>query len=169
MSVTQRDTFFLRRARVPRARIALDVAGGDHLLARHFMRIDMDIARSFTAKQREAIVSMLDDRAGDHHWINFRHSLPFGSERIYLALLVGRERRSFDRLMGERMLSPLRTLFVYGMGALLLFMFLLSLHTVIELTTGVELVWDGLLPAFLEALQTQGRALLDWVSRLASG
>ena len=79
---------------------------------RFFSKLPNDIQQSLDRRQWEAIARAL---MPDHspHWVDFRTSVPIpGGPGVYLALMVGRERRARARLAAEGQLSLRRNLAV---------------------------------------------------------
>lgn len=77
----------------------------DPFIEHYFKRIDPRLAASFTAEQCAAIKEMFGARGVAKHAVELRRSLPIGRRRFYLVLLMGRERRAFDRLFSEGSVS----------------------------------------------------------------
>lgn len=107
-----------RKARRAEARNASDRAFLDH----YFRRLDPEVAASFSAEQRDAIAAMFGARGTVRHAVELRRSVPFpGGWRLYLVLLLGRERRTMSRLYSQGMVSGrFNVMFYLGLGALLL-------------------------------------------------
>jgi hypothetical protein len=80
----------------------------------YFRRIDPRIADSFNEEQRTAITTMFSNREAAVHAVEIRRSFPFGRKRFYLTFLLGRERRSYERLGRSGELSQGFNLFLYG-------------------------------------------------------
>ena len=74
-----------------------------------FARIPKDVASSFTPAQLDAIKRAFGARALGAHAIDIRMSMPLGRRSVYLVLLAGREKRTFDRATLERLFRPLWT------------------------------------------------------------
>ncbi|WP_343561093.1 hypothetical protein [Kiloniella sp. b19] len=71
-------------------------------LKHYFRRISPDVAQSFNKEQRAAIRTMFGDRGMASHIVEIRRSLPFfARRRFYLIFLIGRERRTLERLEDE--------------------------------------------------------------------
>lgn len=77
----------------------------DPFIEHYFKRIDPRMAASFTAEQCAAIKEMFGARGVAKHAVELRRSVPIGRQRYYLVLLLGRERRAFDRLFSEGAIS----------------------------------------------------------------
>ncbi|MCH8037969.1 MAG: hypothetical protein IIC53_12735 [Proteobacteria bacterium] len=107
-----------RKARRAEARNASDRAFLDH----YFRRLDPEVAASFSAEQRDAIAAMFGARGTVRHAVELRRSVPFpGGWRLYLVLLLGRERRTMSRLYSQGMVSGrFNVAFYLGLGALFL-------------------------------------------------
>ncbi|HEY9549687.1 MAG TPA: hypothetical protein VIR45_09315 [Kiloniellaceae bacterium] len=91
----------------------------DPFLDHYFKRVDPRVAASFTPEQCEAIKSMFGGRGIARHAVEIRRSLPIGRGRYYLVLLLGRERRTFDRLYSEGTVSGAFNLLGYAITAAL--------------------------------------------------
>ncbi len=106
------------KARRARARDAAKQAFLDH----YFKRLDPEVAASFTAEQRKAIMTMFGARGIAEHTIEARHSIPLpGAQRFYLVFLCGRDRRAMTRLHGQGTTSGgVHILWYLGLGALIL-------------------------------------------------
>ena len=107
-----------RKARRAEARNASDRAFLDH----YFRRLDPEVAASFSAERRAAIATMFGARGIARHAVEVRRSVPFpGGWRLYLVLLLGRERRTISRLYSQGMVSGrFNVVFYLGLGALFL-------------------------------------------------
>ncbi len=117
-----------RKAQRAEARNASDRAFLDH----YFRRLAPEVAASFSAEQRAAIATMFGARGIARHAVEVRRSVPFpGGWRLYLVLLLGRERRTISRLYSQGMVSGrFNVVFYLVLGALVL------LPVLILLTTG---------------------------------
>ena len=106
------------KARRAEARNASDQAFLDH----YFRRLAPEVAASFSAEQRDAIVAMFGARRIVRHAVEVRRSVPFpGGWRLYLVFLLGRERRTISRLYSQGMVSRrFNVVFYLGLGALFL-------------------------------------------------
>ncbi len=106
------------KARRSEARNASDQAFLDH----YFRRLAPEVAASFSAEQRDAIVAMFGARRIARHAVEVRRSVPFpGGWRLYLVFLLGRERRTISRLYSPGMVSRrFNAVFYLGLGALIL-------------------------------------------------
>lgn len=91
----------------------------DPFLDHYFKRIDPRLAASFTPEQCEAIKAMFGARGIARHTVEIRRSLPIGRGRYYLVLLLGRERRTVNRLYSEGTVSSSFTLLGYAITAAL--------------------------------------------------
>lgn len=91
----------------------------DPFIEHYFKRIDPKVAASFTPEQCAAIKNMFGARGVAKHAVELRRSLPIGRRRYYLVLLLGRERRGFDRLFSEGAVSGPFTFFGYAITAAL--------------------------------------------------
>jgi len=123
----------------------------DPFLATFFSRISKPVARSFTPEQLDAIKLAFGARSPGAHTVDLRISVPFGLRWFYVVLLVGPERRVFDRNTVERLFRPVWTAantVVLGISALL---FAAALFTVvyagkralgIDIVPGVDMLPD---------------------------
>ena len=91
----------------------------DPFIEHYFKRIDPRLAASFTAEQCAAIKEMFGARGVAKHAVEVRRSVPVGRQRYYLVLLLGRERRAFDRLFSEGAVSKPFTILGYTITAAL--------------------------------------------------
>jgi hypothetical protein len=78
----------------------------DELVRRFFRRIPAEVAETFTPTQIDAIKQGFE--AGEH-LVNIRASLPFFSKHLYLAFILGREKRSRERIADDRATRELWT------------------------------------------------------------
>lgn len=92
----------------------------DSTLESLFDRIPPDVVASFTPAQRAALVAAIRPTSWRRHPINLRLSLPFLSNRFFVTVVGGMEKRADERLHRERRMFPLRTagniLFLLGIG-----------------------------------------------------
>ena len=95
------------RTRVRQSSATLDQkpVSKDPFIEHYFKRIDPRLAASFSDEQCAAIKEMFGARGVAKHAVEIRRSLPIGRQRYYLVLLLGRERRAFDRLFSEGAIS----------------------------------------------------------------
>lgn len=103
----------------PSAQVDQEAAQRDPFIAHYFKRIDPSLAASFNADQCAAIKEMFGARGVAKHALEVRRSVPIGRRRYYLVLLMGRERRTFDRLFSEGAATQSFTLLGYAITALL--------------------------------------------------
>ncbi|NIA68091.1 3-phosphoshikimate 1-carboxyvinyltransferase [Pelagibius litoralis] len=87
--------------RKPSELLDQQVAQRDPFIEHYFKRIDPQLAASFSEEQCAAIKEMFGARGVAKHAVELRRSVPIGWRRYYLVLLMGRERRTFDRLFSE--------------------------------------------------------------------
>ncbi len=93
----------------------------ESFLNHYLKRLNPEVAASFTAEQRDAIMTMFGARGITNHTIEVRRSFPVGRRRFYLVFLMGPEQRQFVRLHGQGAASQrFGILFYLGAGALLL-------------------------------------------------
>ena len=78
-----------------------------------------DILTTFTPVQLAALENGLKQKTGRHR-IDFRVSLPWFGRRHYIALLVGRENRSIERLQREGQVAIGRVAGTYGAALFLI-------------------------------------------------
>lgn len=76
-------------------------------LRRFLERLPPHLASRLTPEERAAYASALTPRRSPH-WLDLKASLPIPGFGIYIALMVGRERRNPERLRqeGQRHLAP---------------------------------------------------------------
>ncbi|CAA7621989.1 hypothetical protein [Magnetospirillum sp. UT-4] len=83
-------------------------------------RLPPDVAGSFSEAQRAALWQAIKPASWRRHPINIRLSFPLFSERYFVVLVGGAEKRSGDRLNREKRMFPFRTagniLFLLGVG-----------------------------------------------------
>ncbi len=73
-------------------------------LQRFLHRLPMAMSRRLTPEELQAYAKALTPQRSPH-WIDFKASVPIPGLGIYVALMVGRERRSPDRLRTEGQLG----------------------------------------------------------------
>lgn len=73
----------------------------DPFLEQFYTRIPAEIAGTFTDAQLDAIKRAYGARTRGAHGIEVRKSFPFLWMRLYVVLLMGREKRGFGRLSRE--------------------------------------------------------------------
>lgn len=73
----------------------------DPFIEQFYSRIPPHIAGTFTDAQLDAIKRAYGARTRGAHGIDVRKSFPFLWMRLYIVLLMGREKRGFDRLAYE--------------------------------------------------------------------
>lgn len=112
---------------------------GDPFFAAFFRRIPEEVAPIFTAAQLP-----FGARYRGAHAIDIRLSLPLRRRSLYLVLLAGTERRTFDRRSLERLFRQLSTVANAAVLAVFLVMFTGALFTV--LYVGKRLVGLDVLP-----------------------
>lgn len=76
-------------------------------LRRFLDRLPPELASRLTPEERAAFAAALAPQRSPH-WLDLKASLPIPGFGIYIALMVGRERRNPDRLRqeGQRRLAP---------------------------------------------------------------
>ncbi|MBX9633989.1 MAG: hypothetical protein K2X44_03325 [Magnetospirillum sp.] len=83
-------------------------------------RIPPEVAASFTVAQRAALWTAVKPTSWRRHPINIRLSFPFLTNRYFVTVVGGVEKRAGERLHRERRMFPLRTagniLFLLGIG-----------------------------------------------------
>jgi hypothetical protein len=117
---------------------------GDPFFAAFFRRIPEEVAPTFTAAQLDAVKRAFGARYRGAHAIDIRLSLPLRRRSLYLVLLAGTERRTFDRRSLERLFRQLSTVANAAVLAVFLVMFTGALFTV--LYVGKRLVGLDVLP-----------------------
>ncbi len=82
--------------------------------------IPQPIIDSFTPEQRAALWNAAKPVSWRKHPINIRITFPFMSQRYFVTVVGGSERRGLDRIVRDRSMHPLRTagnvLFMLGVG-----------------------------------------------------
>jgi hypothetical protein len=73
----------------------------DPFYEQFYARIPGPVASTFTDEQLDAIRRAYGVRRNGSHSVELRKSVPFLWTRLYVVLLVGRERRERDRLVRE--------------------------------------------------------------------
>ncbi|MBC7906860.1 MAG: hypothetical protein H7Y60_08960 [Rhodospirillaceae bacterium] len=83
-------------------------------------RLPADVVASFTAAQRAALWTAVKPVSWRRHPINIRLSFPVLSNRYFVTVVGGAEKRADERLYRERRMFPLRTagniFFLLGIG-----------------------------------------------------
>lgn len=79
----------------------------DLFLRTFFSRIPRDVAASFTPAQLDAVKRAFGARSPGAHGLDLRFSLPLWRRSYYMVLLAGKERRSPERRVLQRLLRPL--------------------------------------------------------------
>ena len=114
-------------------------------------RLPPEVAASFTAPQLQALKQVLGGRPWASPAVDIRRGLPLFGGRLYLVFLLGRERRSAERLAQERLIHPFWTLAnTAALLAILLFAFigvLVVLYTIkmllrINVFPGIDMLPD---------------------------
>lgn len=133
-----------------------DPAGGDPFLEEFFSRIPERTANSFDEAQLLAIKQVFGARSRGHHAVDLRFSLPL--LRLYMVLLVGRERRTAMRRRADRRLHPFAT--AGNFFALLLFLAIMAVPLLltayaVKSGVGVDLMEDSGGHGLIEELRRQ--------------
>jgi hypothetical protein len=83
-------------------------------------RVPPEVVRSFTDEQRAALYQAIKPASWRRHPINIRLTFPFFSNRFFITVVGGSEKRSGERVGREKRMFPLRTagnvLFLLGLG-----------------------------------------------------
>lgn len=103
----------------------------DPFHALFFSRIGKDVARSFSPAQLDAVKRAFGARSPSIHTVDLRFSLPLGKRAWYVVLLAGRERRSSDRGLLERLFRPLWTAANVVVTAAFVLLFAVALASVL--------------------------------------
>ena len=74
----------------------------DPFLEQFYTRIPAEVAGTFTDAQLDAIKRAYGARTRGAHGFEIRKSFPFLWMRLYIVLLMGREKRGFGRLSREQ-------------------------------------------------------------------
>ncbi|MDX2158473.1 MAG: hypothetical protein SFW09_18390 [Hyphomicrobiaceae bacterium] len=82
-------------------------------LMRLLSRMPSEVVASFTATQLSALASGFGQERAPH-LVDFLVSLPLLGRRYYLRVYLGRERRSYERLLREGQISLARTVLVWS-------------------------------------------------------
>lgn len=133
-----------------------DPAGGDPFLEEFFARIPERTANSFDEAQLLAIKQVFGARSRGHHAVDLRFSLPV--LRLYLVLLIGRERRTAERRRRDRRIHPLTT--ASNLFATLLFLAVLAVPLLItayavKSGVGIDLLENSGAHDMIEELRRQ--------------
>lgn len=80
-------------------------------LGRFLARLPNHLADRLTAEERTAYAAALTPQRSPH-WLDFKASLPLPGSGLYVAVMIGRERRSASRLRQEGQRSLSSTLIV---------------------------------------------------------
>jgi len=124
----------------------------DDFSNRLLSRLPPRVAMTLTDSQLQALKQALGDRPWPQHPVDIRRGLPLFGGRLYLVFLLGRERRSAERLAQERLAHPFWTLAnSAALLAILLFAFIgfaVVLYTVkmllgINVFPGIDMLPDG--------------------------
>lgn len=124
----------------------------DPFHALFFSRIPSDVARSFSPAQLDAVKRAFGARSPSTHIVDLRFSVPIGRRAWYVVFLAGRERRSPDRSLLERLFRPLWTGANAVVAAAFVLMFAVSLVTIlyvgkralnIDVFPGIDMLPDG--------------------------
>ncbi|MFP4100097.1 hypothetical protein [Coleofasciculus sp.] len=81
----------------------------DPFIEQFFARIPPKTAATFNPNQLDILKQTFGNRASKKHAVDLRLSMPFPKGGFYWVLLMGREKRSRDRLQQERHKHPLWT------------------------------------------------------------
>jgi len=81
----------------------------DPFIEQFFARTPPKTAATFNPNQLESLKQTFGSRASKKHAVDLRLSMPFPKGSFYWVLLMGREKRSRDRLEHERQKHPLWT------------------------------------------------------------
>ena len=103
----------------------------DPFHALFFSRIPGEVARSFSPAQLDAVKRAFGARSPGVHTVDLRFSLPLGRRAWYVVLLAGRERRSSDRSLLDRLFRPLWTAANVAVAAAFVLMFAIALASVL--------------------------------------
>ena len=108
-SVSPHSAGSARRLPLRRGKLAASGDIGDPFFATFFSRIPKQVVPTFTAAQLDAVKRAFGARHSGTHAIDIRLSLPLWRRSIYLVLLAGAERHTFDRRSLERRLRKMWT------------------------------------------------------------
>jgi hypothetical protein len=130
----------------------------DPFLRMFFSRIPIDVAKSFTRPQLDAIKRAFGARSPGAHVVDLRLSVPLGWRWWYVVLLAGRERRTFDRYALERLFRPVWTaanvmvliaFFVLFSGAVFSTAYMTKRALNINIVPGIDMLPDRTIERFL--------------------
>lgn len=106
----------------------------DSFIQQFFARIPAKTAATLTDTQLVALKQALSNRVGKGQAVDIRVSIPIFKWRFYLVFLLGREKRSKERLAKERLLHPIftiaNTIFLTILSLLLITALLGSLYII---------------------------------------
>lgn len=128
----------------------------DPFLDQFYSRVPASVAATFTDAQLDAIKRAYGARTRGAHGVEVRKSFPFLWMRLYVVLLMGRERRGFDRLAHEG--GMLGTAADAIMLCLTWFLFLLpwlGVLYVFKSSIGIDLSNDGGVHSFWHDMMQQ--------------
>jgi len=128
----------------------------DPFIAKFLSRVPSDIAASFTDDQLLAVKMAFGARSWGIHAVDFRRSFLLFGHRLYVVLLMGRERRTADRLRAEHALfGPLGNSFVTALFLCGLALPLLAALYVLKSAAGIDVIPDGGLHTLWQDLMGQ--------------
>ncbi|MEQ8962895.1 MAG: hypothetical protein RLP02_34100 [Coleofasciculus sp. C2-GNP5-27] len=81
----------------------------DPFIEQFYARIPSKTAATFNPNQLDILKQTFGNRASKKHAVDLRLSMPFPQGGFYWVLLIGREKRSRDRLQQEHRKHPLWT------------------------------------------------------------
>ena len=128
----------------------------DPFYEQFYARVPADVASTFSDVQLNAIKLAYGARTRGAHGVEVRKSFPFLWMRLYIVLLLGRERRDRSRLAREGGLlglagEALVTLLVWG---LFIFPWVMVLYAA-KSALGIDLVHDGGVHSFWAGIVRQ--------------
>ena len=92
------------------ADVTLDRPRPNRQVGRLMENLPGEMRDSFTDDQRQALGEAMSTRTWRRQSVDIRLSLPFLTERFFMTVVAGRERRPSQRRRAERVFHPLGTI-----------------------------------------------------------
>lgn len=127
----------------------------DPFIADFLARQTPDVAASFTPEQLQAIKLSFGARQWRDHTLDLRRSIKLFGSRFYVVLLAGRERRTYERLRTEGLISRMADTIVLLIAGLVISLPFLWVAYQIKSAMGIDLIEDGGVHTTLKALGQQ--------------
>ncbi|MBW4630457.1 MAG: hypothetical protein KME30_00720 [Iphinoe sp. HA4291-MV1] len=83
---------------MPQNRFTQDFSKTDPFVQQFFARISPKTATTFTDTQLAALKQVFQNRTAKDHVVDIKLSIPFPKQGFYVVLLLGKEKRSKERL-----------------------------------------------------------------------